>query len=86
MENIRYGIVGLGNMGRAHRQSIVDEKIKGLTLTAVCDIPDGLPEKRDGETQFTDVNEMIQSGKIDAIGMPWQCCLIQTKISKTKRV
>ncbi|MCH2026613.1 MAG: Gfo/Idh/MocA family oxidoreductase, partial [Verrucomicrobiales bacterium] len=35
--------------------------------TAVCDIPDGLPEKRDGETQFTDVDEMIQSGEIDAI-------------------
>ena len=67
MENIRYGIVGLGNMGRAHRQSILDEKIKGLSLTAICDIPKSLPEKRDGEAQFTDVDEMIQSGDIDAI-------------------
>ena len=67
MENIRYGIVGLGNMGRAHRQSILDEKIKGLSLTAICDIPKSLPEKRDGEAQFTDVDEMIQSGEIDAI-------------------
>jgi len=67
MENIRYGIVGLGNMGRAHRQSILDGKIDGISLTAVCDIPEGLPEKRDGESQFTDVDEMIQSGEIDAI-------------------
>ena len=69
MENIRYGIVGLGNMGRAHRQSILDEKIKGLSLTAICDIPKSLPEKRDGEAQFTDGDEMIQSGEIDAIHM-----------------
>jgi predicted dehydrogenase len=67
MENIRYGIVGLGNMGRAHRQSILDGKIEGLSLTAICDIPESLPEKRDGEAQFTDVDEMIQSGAIDAI-------------------
>ena len=67
MENIRYAIVGLGNMGRAHRQSILDGKIDGISLTAVCAIPEGLPEKRDGESQFTDVDEMIQSGEIDAI-------------------
>ena len=67
MENIRYGIVGLGNMGRAHRQSILDGKIDGISLTAVCDIPEGLPDNRDGESQFTDVDEMIHSGEIDAI-------------------
>jgi predicted dehydrogenase len=67
MENIRYGIVGLGNMGRAHRQSILDGKIEGLSLTAICDILESLPEKRDGESRFTDVDEMIQSGEIDAI-------------------
>jgi predicted dehydrogenase len=54
-------------MGRAHRQSILDGKIEGLSLTAICDIPESLPEKRDGEAQFTDVDEMIQSGAIDAI-------------------
>tara|TARA_B110000116_G_scaffold236393_1_gene221995 strand:- start:546 stop:1715 length:1170 start_codon:yes stop_codon:yes gene_type:complete len=67
MENIRYGIVGLGNMGRAHRQSILDGKIEGLSLTAICDNLESLPEKRDGESRFTDVDEMIQSGEIDAI-------------------
>jgi len=66
-ENIRLGIVGLGNMGRAHRQNILDSKVTGIDLSAVCDIPKGLPEQRDGETQFTDVGAMIASGTIDAI-------------------
>ena len=66
-ENIKLGIVGLGNMGRAHRQNILDGKVTGIDLCAVCDIPKGLPEQRDGEAQFTDVGAMISSGKIDAI-------------------
>ncbi|MCP4849751.1 MAG: Gfo/Idh/MocA family oxidoreductase [Verrucomicrobiaceae bacterium] len=66
-ENIRLGIVGLGNMGRAHRQNIIDGKVTGIDLSAVCDIPKGLPDQRDGETQFTDVGAMISSGEIDAI-------------------
>ena len=66
-ENIRLGIVGLGNMGRAHRQNILDSKVTGIDLSAVCDIPKGLPEQRDGEVQFTDVGAMIASGTIDAI-------------------
>ena len=46
MDNIRFGIVGLGNMGRAHRKNILAGKITGIELTAVCAIPKGLPEKR----------------------------------------
>ncbi len=66
-ENIRLGIVGLGNMGKAHRQYLLDGKINGLELTAVCSNATSLPEAREGEAQFTDVGEMIDSGKIDAI-------------------
>ena len=66
-ENIRLGIVGLGNMGRAHRQNILDSKVTGIDLSAVCDLPQGLPEEREGETQFTEVGAMIASGTIDAI-------------------
>ena len=36
MDNVKYGIVGLGNMGRAHRENITLHKMKehafGLTL------------------------------------------------------
>ena len=67
MEKIRLGIVGLGNMGRAHRQNILDGSVSGIELTAVCEMVGAMPEARDGEAQFTDVNEMIGSGLIDAI-------------------
>jgi predicted dehydrogenase len=67
METVRYGIVGLGNMGRAHRDNIISGKVNDVKLTAVCDLATSLPEPREGESQFTDVDEMINSGLIDAI-------------------
>ena len=67
METVRYGIVGLGNMGRAHRDNIISGKVNDVRLTAVCDLATSLPEPREGESQFTDVDEMINSGLIDAI-------------------
>ena len=38
MDNVKYGIVGLGNMGRAHRENILSGKVKGVELTAICDV------------------------------------------------
>jgi predicted dehydrogenase len=67
METVRYGIVGLGNMGRAHRDNIISGKVNDVKLTAVCDLATSLPEPREGESQFTDVDEMINSGLIDAV-------------------
>jgi predicted dehydrogenase len=67
MEKVRIGLVGLGNMGRAHRQNLIDGKVPGLELTAVCDMETMLPAPREGETRFTEVSEMIHSGTIDAI-------------------
>ena len=67
METVRYGIVGLGNMGRAHRDNIISGKVNDVKLTAICDLATSLPEPREGESQFTDVDEMINSGLIDAI-------------------
>ena len=61
MDNVKYGIVGLGNMGRAHRENILSGKVKGVDLTAICDVSGSLPDKIEGESQFTDVDEMINS-------------------------
>jgi predicted dehydrogenase len=72
MKEVRLGIVGLGNMGRTHRQYIVDGHIPGLKVTAVCGRPDSLatlPESPD-EARFTEVDAMISSGRIDAL----LCC------------
>ncbi|MEC0177747.1 MULTISPECIES: Gfo/Idh/MocA family protein [Paenibacillus] len=36
MEQVRYGVIGIGNMGSSHALNLVD-KIKGAQLTAICD-------------------------------------------------
>jgi len=72
MKEVRLGIVGLGNMGRTHRQLILDGRVAGLTVAAVCGREASLaalPE-RAGEARFTDVQAMIASGGIDAL----LCC------------
>ena len=38
MNEIRVGIVGIGNMGSAHTTCIAENNVEGLRLTAVCDI------------------------------------------------
>jgi predicted dehydrogenase len=35
---LRIGVVGIGNMGRAHAQYLAAGQIEGAALTAVCDI------------------------------------------------
>ena len=67
METVRLGIVGLGNMGKAHLGNIRTGKVPGLRVTALCESVGTLPEMTEHESGFTDVNEMIHSGKIDAI-------------------
>ena len=67
MENVRIGLVGLGNMGKTHRANLRAGKVRGLQLTAICDQPIGLPAKEEGEHQFSDFQEMIASGTIDAV-------------------
>lgn len=72
MNEVRIGIVGIGNMGSVHAKNIVDGKIQGLKLTAVCDID---VHKRVWAKEnlgkeialFTDYKEMIKSGCIDAV-------------------
>ncbi len=67
MDTVRLGIVGLGNMGKAHLANIRAGKVPGLQVTALCESVGTLPELHAQETGYTDVSEMINSGKIDAI-------------------
>ena len=67
MEIVRLGIVGLGNMGRAHLANIRAGKVEGLKVTALCESAGTLPKLNEGEVGYTDVNAMIHSGKINAI-------------------
>lgn len=38
MEYIRFGIIGIGNMGSMHAKNIIKGEVPGAILTAVCDI------------------------------------------------
>ncbi len=66
-EKVRIGLVGLGNMGRAHRANLRAGKVKGMELTVICDRPEALPEREDGETQCTEFADMLGSGLVDAV-------------------
>ncbi|WP_019636771.1 Gfo/Idh/MocA family protein [Paenibacillus fonticola] len=72
MENVRLGIIGIGNMGMSHSLQIHKEhKVPGMTLGAVCDISserrawaqNNLP----GVAIFEHARDMYASGLIDAV-------------------
>ena len=54
-------------MGKAHLANIRGGKVAGLRVTCLCETVGTIPTLQEGETAFTDVSEMIKSGKIDAI-------------------
>lgn len=72
MKQVRFGIIGIGNMGRRHAQWIEEGKIAGGVLSAVCDI---LPEceKWARENLSKDVIfyknhiDLLDSGTVDAV-------------------
>ncbi|WP_238655803.1 Gfo/Idh/MocA family protein [Paenibacillus piscarius] len=71
MDKVRFGIIGVGGMGRTHAQSLLND-IKGAELTAICDIS---PERLDWAEQhlpdhvqrFLSPMELFKSGTIDAV-------------------
>lgn len=71
MEQVRFGIVGLGNMGTAHAHNVFDGAVPKLKLTAICDIAEGrrayAKEQFSGVSVFQDADEMFQSGLLDAV-------------------
>lgn len=67
MKNVRLGICGLGQMGRAHAKSIQEGRIPGLELAAVCDTHSDRLAAFEGIAQFAEADRMISSGEIEAI-------------------
>lgn len=71
MKPIRFGIIGIGNMGSAHALSLRDGKIKDALLTAVCDSsPDRLEWATlnlPGVRTFSDSKKLMESGCVDAV-------------------
>jgi len=70
MKKVRFGLIGLGNMGSIHARTIAKDRGRDFRLGAVCDV---VAQKARGfgreleVPHFTDAYEMIDSGEIDAV-------------------
>ncbi len=68
MNKVRIGVVGCGGMGQQHIKNIIS--LETALLTAVSDVEKNTVEKVSQEHKvkgFTDYNELINSGLVDAI-------------------
>ncbi|MBP1587904.1 MAG: Gfo/Idh/MocA family oxidoreductase [Clostridia bacterium] len=71
MKNLRVGIIGVGNIGGAHAESIFSGRIRGMDLCGLCD---AAPEKRQylagkypGIPVFDDGLKLMDSGLVDTL-------------------
>ena len=66
---MKFGIIGLGNIGRVHAKNIQDGLVEDATLTAVANQPiDSMDDfKEQGVACFGDASELIASGLCDAV-------------------
>jgi predicted dehydrogenase len=67
MKKIRLGIIGMGNIGKYHADYLLNGKIGGCELVAVCDRSSRLPEKYQSLKIFNDGTQLIRSGEVDAV-------------------
>ena len=71
METIRYGVIGLGNMGLRHVEWL-SKQIKGAALTAICDVKEErLADARERcggiAREYTDYHALLNCGEIDVV-------------------
>lgn len=67
MNEVRIGIIGVGNMGTSHAKNIIAGKVPGAKLTALCDNDPKRLEAFPEQKHFSDAQELIGSGEIDAV-------------------
>ncbi|MBQ0125213.1 MAG: Gfo/Idh/MocA family oxidoreductase [Clostridiales bacterium] len=71
MEKVRFGIIGVGNIGIVHAKNLLTGKVENGVLGAVCDINpakfEALKQYEGGDKvpTFSDYKEMYASGLID---------------------
>jgi predicted dehydrogenase len=64
---MRFGLVGLGNIGKVHVANFAAGKVRGGCLTVVCSRRPASIELPDGVRYFDDVDAMLESGDVDAV-------------------
>jgi predicted dehydrogenase len=67
MKTVRLGIIGMGNIGQHHHGYLSAGKISRVELTAVSDAVPGKLEKYKPLKIFSDGEELIRSGLVDAV-------------------
>ena len=71
MNEVKIGIIGIGNMGYTHAKNIFDGKINRLKLAAVCDIDvnklNKAKEDFPGVLTFDNAETLINSKTVDAV-------------------
>jgi predicted dehydrogenase/sugar phosphate isomerase/epimerase len=68
---VRFGIIGLGNMGSSHTRNFLAGKIKEMRLTAVADIAparlEWAKENIPNVHRYNSATELMESGDVDAV-------------------
>jgi len=67
MDSVRLGIIGLGNIGKYHAEYLSAGKVPRCQLVAVCDSNPASVERYRPLPAFTDGEQLIQSGEVDAV-------------------
>ena len=67
LATLRFGLVGLGNIGKIHFNNLVAGKVRGGALTAVCSRRPPTIQIPDGVMYYDDVDAMLDSGDVDAV-------------------
>jgi len=66
-DNLRLGIIGVGNMGALHARDLLAGKVARAKLTAVCDSEPQALARFPGLSQYARSEELIASGEVDAV-------------------
>ncbi len=71
MDQVRIGIIGIGNMGSTHIKNIAGGKVPKMTVTAACDIEEGrrkwVADNFSDVRIFDNASDLMKSGLIDAV-------------------
>ncbi len=73
MNKVRFGIIGVGNIGSAHARNLLEGKVEDGILSAICDLKEEKTDAvkaREGAEDvavFKDYKAMLASGLIDVV-------------------
>lgn len=67
LSTVRFGVIGIGNMGKSHATRVSKGEIPGLELAAVADLKPEKAEHFPDIPFFNSGADLIASGKVDAV-------------------